>query len=645
MSRGNRLSSGWQGASLVAITYVYFLIFAQFAFLKRLASLGLAGTHLKAVMAAMAVGGILLSLLAPRLSRWPSPNLRLRVALLALAAAAFLSLLPLGLSASLAVSFLIGAGLGLLTVTLVTHLRQFAGDRNTLLLVGLGTGAGYLICNLPAFFTASAETQAGSAGVLCLAAICATLRTVPAPQPEVETRPQAAFSFLRVLICFAALVWLDSAAFFIIQNTSALKAATWEGSIHLVVNGLLHLVAALAAAWLLSRRRLSLVLSAAFLALAIACLLLLDPGRALLASLFYPIGVSLYSVALVAYPSLLAPASSAAVRGRQAGWLYAVAGWCGSAMGIGMAQNLGYVPPAFVLAAGVVVLLPWLFGFLLQRKRELALTALLLLVAFLLDRTIQAVRPAAPLSQIERGRQVYISEGCIHCHSQYVRPNSPDVLMWGPVESLRELRQDQPPMIGNRRQGPDLAEVGGRRSALWLKAHFYDPPQVSGASIMPSYAFLFRDRRGDDLVAYLQSLRHDGTEVHQAAERLWQPSASALAQANAGDGHRLFQRHCATCHSAAGLTRNAWRAGFKRLPPDLAVGPFSYLPPSGPPGKRGLLLAQIAKFGIPMTDMPGHEYLPDNDIASLSLYLSQLEQSAQTTEQSAQNREPSAPNR
>jgi len=55
-----------------------------------------------------------------------------------------------------------------------------------------------------------------------------------------------------------------------------------------------------------------------------------------LASVFYPIGVSLYSVALVAYPSLLAPASSPAERGRKAGWVYAVAGWFGSAMGIGM---------------------------------------------------------------------------------------------------------------------------------------------------------------------------------------------------------------------------------------------------------------------------------------------------------------------
>ena len=34
-------SSGWRGVALIAITYVYFLIFAQFAFLRRLAHNGL----------------------------------------------------------------------------------------------------------------------------------------------------------------------------------------------------------------------------------------------------------------------------------------------------------------------------------------------------------------------------------------------------------------------------------------------------------------------------------------------------------------------------------------------------------------------------------------------------------------------------
>jgi cytochrome c oxidase cbb3-type subunit 2 len=310
--------SGWRGVSLVAITYVYFLIFAQFAFLSRLAALGFTGIRVKAVMTAMAAGGVLLSLLAPRLKLWPSPELRLRMALSASGTAAFLALLPLGTFTAMAVALLIGAGLGLLTVTLVTHLRTWTGDRNPLFKVALGTGIAYFVCNLPLFFTASPQLQTAIAGLLCIAGICVTLlhETTPA---TIQTIQPPAFSFLRALASFAALVWLDSAAFFIIQHSPALKAGTWQGAAHLWANALLHLLAALASAWLLSKRGLSFVLSASFLALCCACLLLLDPHRVLEASVFYPIGVSLYSVALVAYPSLLAPSASIAERGRRAG--------------------------------------------------------------------------------------------------------------------------------------------------------------------------------------------------------------------------------------------------------------------------------------------------------------------------------------
>jgi len=621
MLHGKVRPSGWQGASLVAITYVYFLIFAQFAFLKRLASLGVADAHLKAVMGAMAIGGILLSLLTPRVQLCISPNPRLRIGLFASGAAASLSLLPLGLAGAIAVSFLIGASLGLLTVTLVTHLRQWTGSRLSLLWVGLGTGVGYLVSNLPVLFTASAEAQALVAGLLCMAGICITL--LPAlPRLETAQDPKRSSpSFLRVLACFAALVWLDSAAFFIIQSNPALKSGTWQGSAHLWSNGLLHLGAALTSASLLSRRSLSLVLSAAFLALGYACLLLLSPERVFLASLFYPIGVSLYSVALVAYPSLLAPATSPAERGRQAGWIYAIAGWSASAMGIGMGQNLGQVPAGFVVVAGAVVLVPRIFTALRWRVRELALTAIVTLVAFGLYRFLPSAHASPQPSPVERGRLVYIPEGCINCHSQYVRPNTADVLMWGPTETIQELRLQRPPLIGNRRQGPDLSQVGARRSALWLKAHFFDPAEVSGASIMPSFGFLFRDQRGDDLVAYLESLHGDGVLEHQREETLWHPSPDALAQANSSEGETLFLRYCATCHAAGGRTR--WQAAFKRLPPDLTMGPFLHLQPNDSRTQRVDHLAQIAKFGIPATDMPGHEYLSDRDIASISLWMSQ----------------------
>ncbi len=488
----------------------------------------------------------------------------------------------------------------------------------------MGTGAGYLVCNLPSFFTASAQVQALCAGVLCLAGIVVTLLPPPVQVEAHATPQQSAVPFYSVLAGFTALVWLDSAAFFIIQNTPSLKAGTWQGTPHLWINGLLHLAAALASAWLLRRKGLSPVLTASFLALGAACLLLLDPARALLASVFYPVGVSLYSVALVAYPSLLAPAASVEQRGRMAGWIYAIAGWTGSAMGIGMGQNLGHVPPLFVAAAGAAVLLPQLNKVFRPRARELGLIAFVMLAAFFANRFLLAVDRSPQLTQVERGRQVYISEGCIHCHSQYVRPNSPDVLMWGPVQSIQELRDEHPPLIGNRRQGPDLTNVGSRRSALWLKAHFYNPARVSGSSIMPSYGFLFRDERGDDLVAYLESLQKAGSAERLDVEMSWQPSASAVAAADASDGESLFQSHCATCHSTDGRTRRAWQNSFKRLPPDFAVGPLLDLPRSGPPALRMDRLAQIAKFGIPGTDMPGHEYLSDADIASISLWLSQV---------------------
>ncbi len=615
-------ASGWQGASLVAITYVYFLIFAQFAFLKRLAMLGLADNHLNAVMAAMALGGIVMSLLAPRLRLLPSASVRLRIGLTASGAAAFLTLLPLTFVSAAAVSFLIGAGLGLLTVTLVTHLRKFAGNRNPLLAVGVGTGVGYFVCNVPGLFSAAAETQSLIAGLLCIAGFGVTFVPAPKIAEPYENQPGLKTPFLLVLCSFTALVWLDSAAFFIIQNTPALKAGTWQGALHLWVNGSLHFAAAIVSALLLRRSKFSPVMTAAVLVLGSACLLLRNPDQTLLASVLYPVGVSLYSVALVAYPGLLAPAVNDEERGKVAGWLYAVAGWSGSAMGIGMGQHLGHVPVAFVAAASAVVLSPQLLRLLYERKREAILAAAVMVVALAADRMVPTVN-GSHATRVERGRQVYISEGCIHCHSQYVRPNSNDVLMWGPVNPVSNLRTQEPPLIGNRRQGPDLSAVGARRSAFWLKAHFYNPAEVSGASIMPSYAFLFRDERGDDLVAYLESL-HGGERSHQRAlEASWRPSSTAVAMANARVGEQLYWRDCATCHEDNGATRHAWQAEFKRVPPNLAKGYLLHVSQSATSEQRFIAFAQITKFGIIGTDMPGHEYLSDREIASLSLWLEQ----------------------
>lgn len=617
------IASGWRGVCLVAITYVYFLIFAQFAFLRRLTELGIADTHLKIVMAAMAAGGILFSLLSARPAFALGPRLRLRIALCVCGATALLALLALNLAGSIAVSFLIGAGLGTLTVTLVSNLSLWVGSSDGLLKVGVGTGLGYLICNFPPLFTAAGSVQSITAAGLCLLGIfVAATSTTEIPVKPVSPL-HTAIPFGLVLVCFTALVWLDSAAFFIIQNSPSLKAGTWDGTLHLWITGLLHFSAAIASALLLRRRGLSFVLCTAVLALACACLLLLDPGRALLASVFYPVGVSLYSVALVAYPSLLAPAESPQDRARLAGLTYAVAGWFGSAMGIGMGQHLGQVPVGFVILAVILVLGPHLLKLFRSHRREAGTIAASVAAAFCIHRAILAASGSQPgLSAIERGRKVYIAEGCINCHSQYVRPNTPDVLMWGPTETVEELHSQRPPLIGNRRQGPDLSQVGGRRSTLWLKAHFYDPRQVSHASFMPLYAYLFRgSTRGDDLLSYLGSLKSSDYPKHIQIEQAWQPSSESVSAARLDAGAHLFNAYCATCHEREGATRLAWLTSFKRLPPDLQTGPWLHLPASDTSQERELRLAQIVKFGVPGTDMPGYEYLSDEDVSSIALWL------------------------
>ena len=66
---------------------------------------------------------------------------------------------------------------------------------------------------------------------------------------------------------------------------------------------------------------------------------------------------------------------------------------------------------------------------------------------------------------IRRGREVYIAEGCWHCHSQFVRPVSNEEKRWGPVSKSWEYQNElqRPVMFGTRRVGPDLTREGGRR--------------------------------------------------------------------------------------------------------------------------------------------------------------------------------------
>ena len=91
----------------------------------------------------------------------------------------------------------------------------------------------------------------------------------------------------------------------------------------------------------------------------------------------------------------------------------------------------------------------------------------------------------------QRGRDVYLREGCWYCHSQFVRPVTGETRRWGPVTESGEFAFDIPHLFGTRRIGPDLMRVGLKYSNEWHFAHFWNPRMLSPDSVMASYRGLF----------------------------------------------------------------------------------------------------------------------------------------------------------
>ncbi|MCA9652107.1 MAG: cytochrome-c oxidase, cbb3-type subunit II, partial [Myxococcales bacterium] len=103
--------------------------------------------------------------------------------------------------------------------------------------------------------------------------------------------------------------------------------------------------------------------------------------------------------------------------------------------------------------------------------------------------TIESVRPYTPLELL--GRDVYVSEGCVSCHSQMVRPFREETLRYGEYGKAGEFVYDRPFLWGSRRIGPDLLRVGGKYPDMWHYNHMLDPRSTSPGSLMPEYGHLF----------------------------------------------------------------------------------------------------------------------------------------------------------
>ena len=131
------------------------------------------------------------------------------------------------------------------------------------------------------------------------------------------------------------------------------------------------------------------------------------------------------------------------------------------------------------------------------------------------NKPVEGMKPYTAL-QLE-GRDIYIREGCVGCHSQMIRPFRAETERYGHYSVAGESVWDHPFLWGSKRTGPDLARVGGRYSDDWHRAHLYNPRNVVPESKMPSYPWLVENKLdGKDTAKKMEVLRTLGTPYTDA---------------------------------------------------------------------------------------------------------------------------------
>ena len=105
---------------------------------------------------------------------------------------------------------------------------------------------------------------------------------------------------------------------------------------------------------------------------------------------------------------------------------------------------------------------------------------------------ILSVKPYTPLEL--QGRDIYIREGCVGCHSQMIRPFRDETERYGEYSKSGEYIYDRPFLWGSKRTGPDLHREGGKYPNSWHYNHMMDPTTMSPGSIMPTYPWLLRNK-------------------------------------------------------------------------------------------------------------------------------------------------------
>ncbi|MDK2980494.1 MAG: cytochrome c oxidase cbb3-type subunit [Chloroflexota bacterium] len=197
-------------------------------------------------------------------------------------------------------------------------------------------------------------------------------------------------------------------------------------------------------------------------------------------------------------------------------------------------------------------------------------------------------------SEQEKGRELFYSNGCNYCHTQYVREE--DTAM-GPVSDAGNYVFDNPVILGSERTGPDLSYIGRKRSEEWEIEHLKSPRDLSPLSIMPNFNFL----ADDELSAIATYLFNLGDRVAQ--ERMIRPpdvytgmenpkKYALVADGGSSDpqgwptftetglqnGKEVYVKYCLTCHGCAGNGLGSYGGTLAVTPADFKQEPIRNMP-------------------------------------------------------------------
>ena len=179
----------------------------------------------------------------------------------------------------------------------------------------------------------------------------------------------------------------------------------------------------------------------------------------------------------------------------------------------------------------------------------------------------------------EKGRDLYISNGCVYCHTQSVR-----AVDWGlgaeRIAEAGDYIKDHPILLGSQRTGPDLSQEGGEHPDDWHLAHFINPRYTRPLSIMPPFAFLEQENIRI-LTRYVQGLGMKHADKRMARQNRWKKEAIAAYEAGVDEnvawihenvpegwrnvptpypataaglarGRKIYQDFCFGCHGPVG---------------------------------------------------------------------------------------------